>query len=51
MYARMAPTFEIQSVIVKHALWPRSVAGSPRGGVTSAIDPDFKKGIDGLQVA
>lgn len=36
--------FEIQSVKVKHTLWPRSVAGSPRGGVTSAIDPDFKKG-------
>lgn len=45
------PAFEIQSVKVKHKRWPRSVAGSPRGGVTSAIDPDFKKEIDGLQVA
>lgn len=40
---RNGPAFEIQSVKVKHTLWPRSVAGSPRGGVTSAIDPDFKK--------
>lgn len=37
------PAFEIQSVKVKHMLWPHSVAGSPEGGVTSAIDPDFKR--------
>lgn len=37
------PAFEIQSVKVKHMLWPHSVAGSPGGGVTSAIDPDFKR--------
>ncbi len=37
------PAFEIQSVKVKHMLWPHSVTGSPGGGVTSAIDPDFKR--------
>lgn len=37
------PAFEIPSVKVKHMLWPHSVAGSPGGGVTSAIDPDFKR--------
>lgn len=37
------PAFEIQSVKVKHMLWTHSVAGSPGGGVTSAIDPDFKR--------
>lgn len=37
------PAFEIQSVKVKHMLWPHSVAGSLGGVVTSAIDPDFKR--------
>ena len=37
------PAFEIQSVKVKHMLWPHSVTGSLGGGVTSAIDPDFKR--------
>lgn len=37
------PAFEIQSVKVKHMLWPHSVVGSLEGGVTSAIDPDFKR--------
>lgn len=33
--------FEFQNGKVKHVLWPHSVVESPRGGVTSAIDPDF----------
>lgn len=37
------PAFEIQSVKVKHMRWHCNVAGSPEGGVTSAIDPDFKR--------
>lgn len=37
------PAFEIQSVKVKHMLWSHSVARGPGGGVSSAIDPDFKR--------
>lgn len=46
MHGRCMPewsAFEIQSVEVKHMLWPHSVAASPGGGVTSAIDPDLKR--------
>lgn len=38
-----SPALEIWSLKVKHMLRHHSVAGSPEGGVTSAIDPDFKR--------
>lgn len=46
------PPFEIQSETVKRTLRPHGVAGMPGGSnVTSAIDPDFTKQKDCLQVA